>query len=152
VLHGNGAAEGALKQAASRRRLDNVEFSCFTTDEGYLSLLRRTDILLLVLRPGIDRYSFPSKLWTYIAAGRPIIGWAGSGGAVERTLHSSGAGVFAPWGDVTASVASIAKLIDEPRRLELVAAARTFYRSHPTPTGHARRLAGVLDTTVGAGR
>jgi colanic acid biosynthesis glycosyl transferase WcaI len=150
ILHGNGAAEAALREAASRRRLDNVEFSGFTTDEEYLRLLGRTHALLLVLRPGIDRYSFPSKLWTYLAAGRPIIGWAGQGGAVERTLQDSGAGVFAPWGDVPASVAAIAELVDGQRRLELAYAARTFYRSHATPTAHARQLADVLGTSVGA--
>jgi colanic acid biosynthesis glycosyl transferase WcaI len=152
ILHGNGGAETELKRIASRRRLDNVEFSCFTTDEEYLALLRRTHVLLLVLRPGIDRYSFPSKLWTYLAAGRPIIGWAGSGGAVEHTLRQSGAGLFAAWGDVPASVAAVQALVDGQRRLELATAARRYYRSHPTPTAHARRLARVLDTAVAESR
>jgi colanic acid biosynthesis glycosyl transferase WcaI len=152
VLHGNGAAEASLRNAASERKLDNVEFSCFGTDDEYLELLHRTHVLLLVLRPGIDRYSFPSKLWTYLAASRPIIGWAGAGGAVEHTLLESGAGVFAPWGDVPASVAAITELFDGQRRSELAAAARTYYRSHPTPAAHARKLADVFDATVGAGR
>jgi colanic acid biosynthesis glycosyl transferase WcaI len=152
VLHGNGGAEAELKKTASRRRLDNVEFSCFTTDTEYVELLRRSHVLLLVLRPGIDRYSFPSKLWTYLAAGRPIIGWAGSGGAVEDTLQRSGAGLFAPWGDVPASAASVAALVDMQRRSDLAAAARAYYRSHPSPTAHAGRLAGVLDTAVAAAR
>ena len=107
---------------------------------------------MLVLRPGIDRYSFPSKLWTYLAAGRPIIGWAGQGGAVEQTLQESGAGVFVPWGDVPASVAVITDLVDLHRRSELAAAARRYYRSHPTPAAHARRLADILHATVGAAR
>jgi colanic acid biosynthesis glycosyl transferase WcaI len=152
ALHGNGAAEVSLRNATSERKLHNVEFSGFGTDEEYLDLLRRTHVLMLVLRPGIDRYSFPSKLWTYLAAGRPIIGWAGRGGAVEQTLQESGAGVFAPWGDVPASVAAIAKLVDGERRSELAAAARTYYRSHPTPAGHARQLADVLDAAIGARR
>ena len=152
ILHGNGATEASLKCASAERRLDNVEFSCFGTDEEYLALLRRTHVLMLVLRPGIDRYSFPSKLWTYLAAGRPIIGWAGQGGAVEQTLQESGAGVFVPWGDVPASVAVITELADRQRRSELAAAARRYYRSHPTPAAHARRLADILHATVGAAR
>jgi colanic acid biosynthesis glycosyl transferase WcaI len=152
ILHGNGATEASLKSATSERKLDNVEFSCFGTDEEYLALLRRTHVLMLVLRPGIDRYSFPSKLWTYLAAGRPIIGWAGQGGAVEQTLQESGAGVFAPWGNVPESVAVVTELVDGQRRSELAAAARRYYRSHPTPVAHARRLADVLEATVGAAR
>jgi colanic acid biosynthesis glycosyl transferase WcaI len=152
VLHGNGAAEPSLRSATSERKLDNVEFSRFLADEEYLQLLHRTHVLMLVLRPGIDRYSFPSKLWTYLAAGRPIVGLAGQGGAVEQTLQQSGAGVFAPWGDVPASVAAITELVDERRRSELAAAARTYYRLHPTPAAHARQLAEVLDVTVGGRR
>jgi colanic acid biosynthesis glycosyl transferase WcaI len=152
VLHGNGAAESALREAAARRGLDNVEFSPFTADGEYLALLRRTHVLLLALRPGIDRYSFPSKLWTYFAAGRPILAWAGRGGAVEDTIEQSGAGVFAPWGDVPASVEALTKLLDERRRRELAAAGRAFYSSHPTPETHAKQLADVLLSAVGAER
>jgi colanic acid biosynthesis glycosyl transferase WcaI len=152
VLHGNGAAEASLRRATSERKLDNVEFSGFATDEEYLQLLHRTHVLMLVLRPGVDRYSFPSKLWTYLAAGRPIIALAGPGGAVEQTLQQSRAGVFAPWGDMPASVAAITELVDEQRRSELAAAARTYYRLHPTPAGHARQIAEVLDVTVGGRR
>lgn len=144
ILHGAGAAELALKKAARERRIDNVEFSPFTTDECYFDLLKRTHVLLLTLLPGIDRYSFPSKLWTYLAAGRPILGWVGSGGAVQEVLELSGAGVFAPWGDVQASVDSLIELLDKERRSELATAARAFYRSHLTPEGHAKAIAELL--------
>jgi hypothetical protein len=105
-------------------------------------------VLLLCLRPDIDRYSFPSKLWTYFAAGRPVLAWAGRGGAVEETLAASGAGVFAPWGDVPASVAALQSLLDAERREQFAAAARAFYGLHATPEAHAKALASIVRATM----
>jgi colanic acid biosynthesis glycosyl transferase WcaI len=150
VLHGNGAAEAALKEEAFRRGLDNIEFSPFATDDEYLALLGRSHVLLLSLRPEIDRYSFPSKLWTYLAAGRPIAAWAGRGGPVQRAIEQSGAGVFAAWGDVPAAVRGLTELLSEPRRQQFASAAASFYRSHPTPETHAKQLADLLLEAVGA--
>jgi colanic acid biosynthesis glycosyl transferase WcaI len=150
VLHGEGAAEADLRQAAARQRLDNVEFSHFASDDEYVELLRRAHALLLCLRPGIDRYSFPSKVWTYLAAARPIVAWAGSGGAVETTIARSGAGVFAPWGDVPAAVESLVQLRDDRRRQELATAAREFAAFHASPEAHAKRLADLVRTAAAA--
>jgi glycosyltransferase involved in cell wall biosynthesis len=148
VLHGAGVAENSLRESAARRRLDNLEFSSFVTDDDYIALLRRSHVLLLVLRPEIDRYSFPSKLWTYFAAGRPILALAGRGGAVEETIRRSHAGTFAAWGDVPGSVAALTRLLDEPRRQEQGAAALAFYRCHCTPEVHANRLLDVIQGAV----
>jgi glycosyltransferase involved in cell wall biosynthesis len=150
LIHGNGAAESTLKRAAAREGLDNVEFSGFVADDEFYALLRRSHVLLLVLRPGIDRYSFPSKLWTYFAVGRPVLAWAGPGGAIEETLRQSGAGVFAAWGDVPASRDALTELLDARRRHRLAAAARAFSQSHCTPETHAKQLADVLLAATGA--
>jgi colanic acid biosynthesis glycosyl transferase WcaI len=148
VLHGTGSAEAKLKRTVTQLHLDNVDFSAFISDNDYVALLRRAHVLLLCLRPDIDRYSFPSKMWTYLAAGRPILACAGHDGAVEETLAASGAGVFASWGDVPASVAALESLLDAKRRRGLAAAARAFYGLHPSPEGHAKALTGILRASL----
>jgi glycosyltransferase involved in cell wall biosynthesis len=150
VLHGTGAAEDDLKLAARNRNLDNVEFGPFTTDSEYVAMLRSAHVLLLCLRPDIDRYSFPSKLWTYFAAGRPILAWAGHDGAVEETIAASGAGVFAPWGDVPAAVRTLEALSNANYRAKLADAASEFSARHATPEVHAKQLADLIRTTAAA--
>jgi glycosyltransferase involved in cell wall biosynthesis len=150
VLHGAGVAEDDLKVAARNRHLDNVEFGQLTTDAEYVAMLRRAHVLLLCLRPDIDRYSFPSKLWTYFAAGRPVLAWAGHDGAVEETITASGAGVFAPWGDVPAAVRALEALSDANYRAKLADAASEFSARHATPEAHAKQLGDLIRTTAAA--
>jgi colanic acid biosynthesis glycosyl transferase WcaI len=120
------------------------------SDADYVAGLRRAHVLLLCLRPEIDLYSFPSKLWTYLAAGRPILACAGHDGAVEETLAASGAGVFAPWGDVPAAVRALEALSDADYRAELAGAASEFSARHATPEVHAKQLADLVRATAGA--
>jgi colanic acid biosynthesis glycosyl transferase WcaI len=144
VLHGRGNAESDLRDLAARLQLDNVVFSSFLGDAEYLELLQRSDVLLVSLRPGIDQYSFPSKVWTYLAAGRPVLACIGRGGAVEDTLTHSGAGIIATWGDVEGTVTAIGELLDAERRHEMGTAAARFHAGHLTPEEHAASLAALI--------
>ena len=144
VLHGRGNAEPALRDLASNLQLDNVTFSGLVGDEEYSVLLQQSDVLLVSLRPGIDQYSFPSKLWTYLAAGRPLLACVGRGGAVEETVSTSGAGVVTTWGETEPCIAAVKELLDADRRSEMAAAAVRFYADHLTPEEHAISLAALI--------
>jgi colanic acid biosynthesis glycosyl transferase WcaI len=152
VLHGRGNAESKLRELVDTMSLDNVDFSGFVEDQEYLELLQRSDVLLLSLRPGIDRYSFPSKLWTYMAAARPILACIGRGGAVDETLSLSGAGVVSTWGDVEGGVAAIGQMLDAGQRREMGMAASRYYAAHVTPERHAALLATLLCRTAEVNR
>ena len=106
--------------------------------------LQQSDVLLVCLRPGIDQYSFPSKLWTYLAAGRPLLACVGRGGAVEETVSTSGAGVVTTWGETEPCIAAVKELLDADRRPEMAAAAVRFYADHLTPEEHAIALAALI--------
>ena len=144
ILHGRGSAEPALRDLASALHLDNVTFSAFVEDEEYSDLLQQSDVLLVCLRPGIDQYSFPSKLWTYLAAGRPILACVGRGGVVADTVSASGAGVVTTWGDMEQCVDAVKNLFDADRRSEMAAASLRFYADHLTPEEHATALAALI--------
>jgi glycosyltransferase involved in cell wall biosynthesis len=148
VIHGRGTAEPEVRALVDRLDLDNVSFSSFVDDREYLDLLRRSDVLLLSLRPGIDRYSFPSKLWTYMTAGRPILACVGRGGAVEETLAPSGAGIVTTWGDVEGAVTAVKELLDADRRSSMGAAAARFNAGHLTPEDHGAALAKLISGAV----
>jgi glycosyltransferase involved in cell wall biosynthesis len=150
LLHGRGAAETEVRALATRLGLDNVAFSGFVNDGEYMELLQRSDVLLLSLRPGVDRYSFPSKLWTYMTAGRPIWACVGRGGAVEETLTQSGSGIVTTWGNVEEAVDAVKDLFDVQRRSTMSAAAVRFQGSHLTPEDHANALADLISGAVQA--
>jgi glycosyltransferase involved in cell wall biosynthesis len=97
VLMGDGSQRQTLETAA--RRLPNVGFGELVPDEMYLDVLRAADVLLLNERSSVTDMSLPSKLTSYLRAGRPIVAATAPHGATALELSRSGAAVLVPAGE-----------------------------------------------------
>ncbi|MCE9623789.1 MAG: glycosyltransferase family 4 protein [Actinomycetia bacterium] len=91
LINGDGAARGALQDRAAAMR--NVVFSGYQPQERLPELLATGDIHLVPLKAGLGRVSVPSKTYSILAAGRPVLAAIDPGTEVPRILQSSGAGV-----------------------------------------------------------
>ncbi|MET0396570.1 MAG: glycosyltransferase [Longimicrobiaceae bacterium] len=70
-------------------------------------LQRAADVLLLfnlTAQRGRGTLSYPSKLWEYLAAGRPVLAFPADGDFVDATLRDTGAGLTADGADELAAV------------------------------------------------
>jgi glycosyltransferase involved in cell wall biosynthesis len=97
VLMGDGSQRRALETAA--QGLPNVRFGELVPDDVYLDVLRAADVLLLNERPSVTDMSLPSKLTSYLRAGRPIVAATAPDGATAQELARSGAAVLVPAGE-----------------------------------------------------
>lgn len=97
VLMGDGSQRRTLESAA--QGLPNVQFGELVPDDIYLDVLRAADVLLLNERPSVMDMSLPSKLTSYLRAGRPIVAATAPDGATARELTRSGAAVLVPAGE-----------------------------------------------------
>ena len=97
VLMGDGSQRRTLESAA--QGLPNVRFGGLVPDDIYLDVLRAADVLLLNERPSVTDMSLPSKLTSYLRAGRPIVAATAPGGATAVELTRSGAAVLVPAGE-----------------------------------------------------
>jgi colanic acid biosynthesis glycosyl transferase WcaI len=88
VLVGDGSQRVALEKQA--RELRNVSFTGLVDDELYPVVLAAADVLIVNERPSVGEMSLPSKLTSYLAAGRPILAAVSEGGASHRALVSTG--------------------------------------------------------------
>lgn len=91
LINGDGAARTALQERASALR--NVVFSGYQPQERLPELLATGDIHLIPLKAGLGRVSVPSKTYSILAAGRPVLAAIDPGTEVPRILLASGAGV-----------------------------------------------------------
>ena len=73
VFIGGGAQRLALEAEARRCHLDNVHFHPSQPRAQLAASLALGDVHLVTLRPGCERYVFPSKLYGIAAVGRPVI-------------------------------------------------------------------------------
>jgi glycosyltransferase involved in cell wall biosynthesis len=97
VLAGGGSRRHALEAYA--HGCDRVGFLDLVPDEEYMSLLSAADVLLVNERPGMREMSLPSKLTSYLAAGRPIVAATDASGATAEFIRASGGGLITPGGE-----------------------------------------------------
>ncbi len=97
----------------------------FQPPQVYPSVLATADVLLSVLTTEASGYSVPSKVLTYLCAGRPTVASMPPDNDAARMLEAAGAGTVVAPGDVDAIMDAIEELrADVTRRGRMGASAR----------------------------
>jgi colanic acid biosynthesis glycosyl transferase WcaI len=112
VVNGEGAARPSLESSASG--LANVRFVDYQPPERLGEVLASADVHVVALRAGLGDVSVPSKTYSILAAGRPIVAAIDPGTEIPRLLGQSGAGVAVLPDDVEAFVDAVSQLVDDP--------------------------------------
>lgn len=94
--------------------LDNLMLLPFQPFERLPEVIASADILISVLEPDAGIFSVPSKVLTYLCAGRPILGAIPAENLAARTILRNGAGLVVPPGDTQGFLAAAEKLADDP--------------------------------------
>src|SRR5262249_9939511 len=95
--------------------------------EVFPDMLGSADVLVALLENDAGPFSVPSKVLTYLCAGRPVLLSAPSDNLSSRVVQGAGAGMCVPAGDKEAFVAAAARLRNEHRmRTDMGASARAY--------------------------
>jgi putative colanic acid biosynthesis glycosyltransferase WcaI len=90
-------------------------------------VLASADVLVAVLEPEAGAFSVPSKVLTYLCAGRPLLAALPADNLAARIVERSGGGIVVPPRDAPALVRAAEQLTADPaRRAELGRAARAY--------------------------
>jgi glycosyltransferase involved in cell wall biosynthesis len=114
AIVGDGARRGALEAMAAARGLANVRFFPYQPKELLHESFAAADAFLVSLKPGLEGYIVPSKLYGILAAGRPFVAAVDPSCEVAAIATGHACGVVAPPGDPGALVSAIATLADDP--------------------------------------
>lgn len=138
MLVGDGSQRRALE--AEARELRNVRFVDTVGDSLYPVVLAAADVLVVNERPSVGDMSLPSKLTSYLAAGRPIVAAVAEGGASHRELrNTSGAALTVPPGDSAALAGALATLLEDRARREAMSAGGAAYAARHLDRGNSLR-------------
>ena len=116
VFIGDGANRAALESAS--RDLQNVKFAPFRPVAQIAHVMMAGDLHIVTVKRGLEGVVVPSKLYSILAAGRPIIVVAPAECDAARIVVESGCGVAADPDDPAAVAAAIRELRADPVRLE----------------------------------
>ncbi|HEX6235718.1 MAG TPA: glycosyltransferase family 4 protein [Acidimicrobiales bacterium] len=138
VVNGGGSARSELE--AQAKGMDNVRFVGFQPAERLPEVLAAADIHVVPLRRGLARASVPSKLYSVLAAGRPVVASVDEGTEVARVVEQAGAGLAVPPDDPASFTAAITRLLDDPPTAAAMGrAGRAFVERWASPAAVAER-------------
>ena len=99
VIFGNGSEEDNLKKIVRDKHLDNVLMFPLQPIERVSEVYSMADISIISCTPGTGGSGMPSKTWTIMAAGIPIIASFDMPSEMERTIEEAGCGFCTRTGD-----------------------------------------------------
>ena len=143
VINGDGAARKKLEQDCAR--LTNVYFGDYQPIERLSEVLATGDIHVVPLRAGLASVSVPSKSYSILAAGRPMLAAIDPGTEIPNMLQQSGAGVAVEPDNSTAFIEALSQLVSRREQLhEMGARGRTWVETHASPASVAAQYEAIF--------
>src|SRR5205823_4841630 len=116
----------------------NVRFVDMQPKDRLPEVLAAADVHVVPLRQGLARSSVPSKMYSILAAGRPIVASVDPGTEVARVVERAGAGVAVPPDDPEGLTKAIARLVTDRDEMERMGrAGRSFVERWASPAAIA---------------
>ena len=143
VVISQGAGSEWLRDRQAR--VPNLRLLPFQPFEDLPDVLGAADVLVAVLEPDAGVFSVPSKVLTYLCAGRPLLLAVPPENLAARIVAEHEAGLVAPPTDATAFLTAADALVsDADLRARLGAHARSYAERHFSIEAIADRFEAVM--------
>jgi glycosyltransferase involved in cell wall biosynthesis len=130
-LIGNGSMEECISKSVVGAGLDNVVMAGRVQPEEMTLIYASASVLLLTLRDesGLSE-TIPSKLQSYLVAGKPVI--ASCNGEAANVINKANAGLTCSAGDASALADTVIKLykMQPEERVRLGNNGREYFKAH----------------------
>ena len=145
VINGEGSARASLQESA--KTLTNVKFVDYQPTERVSEVLASADIHVVPLRAGLGSVSVPSKTYSILAAGRPIVAAIDVDTEVPRILAASNAGIVVPPDDATSFITALSELRNDREKIERMGVnGRQWVETHVSPAAVAESYLHVINS------
>jgi colanic acid biosynthesis glycosyl transferase WcaI len=121
LINGDGAARAQLERGAAA--VPNVRFAGYQPASRLAEVLATGDVHVVPLRAGLGDVSVPSKAYSSLAAGRPVVASIDLDSEIPRLLASARAGTAVAPGDAGALETALRSVLGDPSRAAAMGAA-----------------------------
>lgn len=122
VIVGEGAKRAVIERDAAARGLTNVRFLPYQAKSDLHESFAAADAFLVSLKPGIEGYIVPSKLYGILAAGRPYVAAVDPSCEAATIARDYQCGLLVTPGDPSDLAAKIVSMLDDPAMVRLMGA------------------------------
>jgi colanic acid biosynthesis glycosyl transferase WcaI len=149
----NGGGSGLVDLRAACEGLDNVRFAPLQPKARLPEVLAAGDIHLVPLKRGLAASSVPSKSYSILAAGRPLLASIDEGTEVARMVQEAQCGVAVPPDDPAAFLAALRSLLVDPQASRAMGErGRAHVERWLSPAAVAQRYEELFEELVAARR
>lgn len=110
VLIGDGAAKESVQQRIKNEKIDNVIMLPFQDYSEIACVFSLGDVGLIISKPGVGGSSVPSKTYSIMAAGRPILASFDYNSNLAKFIKSSDSGIICEAGNEKSFIDAINEL------------------------------------------
>jgi putative colanic acid biosynthesis glycosyltransferase WcaI len=149
VVVSEGSAADELRRWASERGLESLLVLPFQPYERLAEVMASADALLALLDERAGELSVPSKVLSYLCAGRPVLAAMPFRNLAAQTIDDAAAGHVVRPGDLDALVWGALRLLSDPALCaDLGRNARAYAEEHFDVTRIADRFERVLEAAA----
>jgi colanic acid biosynthesis glycosyl transferase WcaI len=114
VVVSEGLGSQWLQERATRAHTKNLTLLGLQPYQRLPEVLATGDVLVALLEPEAGIFSVPSKVLSYLCAGRPVLASVPTANLAARVIGGSRSGVVVDPDDVDAFVSAAARLLERP--------------------------------------
>ncbi len=142
---GDGAQKAHIARRVQQEALSNVRLFDFVAKDAYADLLASADVSLVTLEPGMEGLCVPSKFYSILASGRPVVATVSPKSEVARVIDEAQAGIHMEQAATEHLVSALIALAENPARTEQMGRnARCVLEEKYSLSHVARRYHAVL--------
>jgi colanic acid biosynthesis glycosyl transferase WcaI len=147
VVVSSGAAADHIRDVAQVDGLDNLLVLPFQPYEDVPKVLASASVLIAPLDPSAGSFCVPSKVLSYLCAGRPTVLAIDASNPAARMINNAAAGITVTPGDAAAFVSAVLRLVNDiDLRSILGSGARKFAEATFSLAAVAPRFLHILES------
>ncbi len=143
VFVGDGANRAALETSAQSS--PNVRFLPFFPVEQVPQVMMAGDVHIVTVRRGLEGVVVPSKLYSILAAGRPVLAVAPASTDAARIVTETGCGMSADPDDPAGVAAALIELRNDPAQLAQMGSRAREVAAKYARVNELERFADVME-------
>lgn len=144
AVFGTGGLENEVRERIEKEGLSNVHLNSLQPYDRVSQVYSLGDVCVVSCKEGFGGSAMPSKTWTIMSCGRPVIA-SFDEGELKDILEKNALGVFTHAGDVNEFVGGIKRLaVDPDRCAEMGKNARQFILDNLTKEVGTKKYIEVL--------
>lgn len=145
VIVGDGTRRSWLEQELAQAPLDNVTLLPYQPRSMVPHIYASSDLCLVPLKKGTAQETFPSKIYTIMAAGRPVIASADPDSELAWLVKEAGCGWAVPPDDAPALAGAVAQAYQQRDALRQKGRrGRTYVVHHHSRQAVARQYEALV--------